>query len=72
MFLVYVGKCSSRKAVHSLVQKRCKYFAEDEDVDTEARKWLRQQLNDFYAADFDALVKRWGKCMKAGVGHVEK
>jgi hypothetical protein len=25
---------------------------------TEVRKWLRQQSKDFYAAGFDALVKR--------------
>jgi hypothetical protein len=34
------------------------YFADDEDVETEVRKWLRQQTKDFYAAGFDTLVKR--------------
>jgi hypothetical protein len=28
------------------------------------RKWLRQQSEDFYAAGFGALVKRWDKCIK--------
>jgi hypothetical protein len=35
-----------------------KRFAVDEEVETEVRKWLRQQSKDFYAAGFDALVKR--------------
>jgi hypothetical protein len=35
-----------------------KRFADDEDVETEIRKWLRQQSKDFCAAGFDALVKR--------------
>jgi hypothetical protein len=25
----------------------------------QARKWLRQQSKDYYAAGFEALVKRW-------------
>jgi hypothetical protein len=33
-----------------------KRFADDEEVETQARKWLRQQSRDFYAAGFDALV----------------
>jgi hypothetical protein len=36
MFLVYGGKCLSRKAVHKLVDKRGKCFANDEEVETEA------------------------------------
>jgi hypothetical protein len=27
---------------------------------------------DFYAAGFDALLKRWGKFFSVGGGHVEK
>jgi hypothetical protein len=36
------------------------------------RKGLRQQLRDFCAAGFDALVKRWDKCVSVGGGYVEK
>jgi hypothetical protein len=32
--------------------------------------WLRQQSKDFYAAGFDALVRRWDKCINVG-GYVE-
>jgi hypothetical protein len=51
--LFVVGKCSSLKAVPPW----WKNFA-DEEVETEMRKWLRQQTKDFCVADFDALVKR--------------
>jgi hypothetical protein len=36
-----------------------KRFADDEEVETEVRKWLKQKSKDFYSAGFDALVKRW-------------
>jgi hypothetical protein len=49
-----------------------KRFADDEEVETEVWKWLRQQSKDFYAAGFDALVKRWDKCINVGGGDVEK
>jgi hypothetical protein len=36
-------------------------------------KWLRQQSKDFfYAVEFDALVKRWDKCIGVCGGYVEK
>jgi hypothetical protein len=38
----------------------------------EVRKWLRQQSKDFYAAGFDALVKRWNTCISVGGGYVDK
>jgi cation transport regulator ChaB len=49
-----------------------KHFADDEEVETEVRKWLRQQPKDFYAAGFNALVKRWDKCINTGRGYVGK
>jgi hypothetical protein len=57
IFPVYGGKCLSRKAVHSWVEKHGKSFA-DYEVEMEMRKWLRQESKDFYAASFDELVKR--------------
>jgi hypothetical protein len=53
----------------SLIGER---FSDDEDVETEVRKWLRQQSKDFFAAGFDALVKQWDKCISVGGGYVEK
>jgi hypothetical protein len=32
----------------------------------------RQQSKDFYAAGFNALAKRWDKCINVGGGYVEK
>jgi hypothetical protein len=55
MFLIYGGKCLSRKAVHnwmanfSLLTIRLK---------RKCVKWLTEQSTDFYATGFDALVKR--------------
>jgi hypothetical protein len=48
------------------------HFADDEEVETEVRKWLRQQSKDVYAADFYALVKRWNRSINVGAGYVEK
>jgi hypothetical protein len=67
MFLVYDGKCLSRKGVHIwaadvTLMKRLKL---------EVRKWLRRQSKDFYVmAGFDALVKRRDKCIIVGGGYV--
>jgi hypothetical protein len=56
MFPVYGGKCLSRKAGPALVANVSPITK---------RKWLRQ-TKDFYAAGFDALVKRWDKCINVG------
>jgi hypothetical protein len=48
-----------------------KRFADDEEVQMEVRKWLRQLSKGFYAAGFDILVKRWDKCINVG-DYVEK
>jgi hypothetical protein len=56
------------KAVHNWGEKR---FA-DEEVETEVRKWLRQQSKDVCAAGFGAVLKRWDKCINVGGGYVEK
>jgi hypothetical protein len=41
-------------------------------IEAEVGKWLRQQTKDFYAAGFDALVKRWDLYICVGGGYVEK
>jgi hypothetical protein len=63
MYPVYGGKCLLCKAAHNWCEKRGKLFADDEELETEVRKWLRQLSKDFYAAGFDGLVKQWDKCM---------
>jgi hypothetical protein len=69
MFSVNGEKCLSLEAVHNWVEKR---FADDEEVETEMRKWLRQLSKDFYTAGFDTPVKRWVKCVSVGGEYVEK
>jgi hypothetical protein len=44
--------------VWSCSQLGDKRFADDEEVESEVRKWLKQQSKDFYAAGFDTVVKR--------------
>jgi hypothetical protein len=55
MFCVYCGKCLSHKAVHNWVEKHGKYFASDDEVETEVWKW--QHSKDFYAVGFDTLAR---------------
>jgi hypothetical protein len=43
-----------------------KCFADDEEVEPEVRKLVIKQSKDFYAAGFDAPVKRWDKCINVG------
>jgi hypothetical protein len=38
----------------------------------QARKWLRQQSEDFHAEGFDTLIKRCDKCISVGGGYAEK
>jgi hypothetical protein len=47
-------------------------FADDEEVEKDVRKWLRRQSKDLCDVGFDALVKRWDKCISVGGGYVEK
>jgi hypothetical protein len=72
IFPAYCWNCLLRKVAHSWVQTRDKYFADEEEFETEVRKWLRQQSKDVYAAGFDELVKRWGRCINVGGGYFEK
>jgi hypothetical protein len=58
MFPVYGMKCLSHKAVHNWVEKFSQGRSEVADDETEVQNFLRQQSKDFYAAGFDALVKR--------------
>jgi hypothetical protein len=47
-------------------------FTDDNEVEMEVRKWLRQQSKDFYAASFNVLVKGWDRCIIVGGGYMEK
>jgi hypothetical protein len=49
-----------------------KCFADDEEVETELRKWLGQQSKDVYAVGFHALLKQQGKRINVRGGYVDK
>jgi hypothetical protein len=49
-----------------------KNVRKSEMMPDQVRKWLGQQSKDFYAAGFDALVKRWDKFISVDGGYVEK
>jgi hypothetical protein len=49
-----------------------KRFSDDEVIETDELKWLRQQPKDFYAADFNSLVKRRDKSISVSGGYIEK
>jgi hypothetical protein len=68
IFRVYGGKCLPCKVFHNWVEKRGKYFVDDEEIETGKRKWLRQQSKDF----FDPLIMFWDKCINAGGEYVQK
>jgi hypothetical protein len=69
MFHVYGGTCLSRKEIHNWVEKNSlNDVQKSQMMPDQVRKWLRQQSKDFYAAGFDALVKRWDTCINVGGG----
>jgi hypothetical protein len=72
MFPIYGGKCLSLKTIHNWIAKFSQGRSKIADDETGVREWLREQSNDFYAAGFDALVKRWDKCICVGGGYMEK
>jgi hypothetical protein len=70
MFPVYREKCLSRKVVHNLVEKfsqRCSKNGDNDEPHVDVA-----ETTPFYVAGFDALVKRWDKCVNVGGGCVEK
>jgi hypothetical protein len=47
-------------------------IADDVEVETEVRKWLKLQSKEFCAAAFEALVKRYDRCIGVGGGYMEE
>jgi hypothetical protein len=71
-FLFMVGCFYRLKRFTTVSRNSLKDVRKSQVMPDQARKWLRQQSEDFYAAGFDALVKRWDKCMNVGGRYVEK
>jgi hypothetical protein len=73
IFPVYSGKCLSHKGVHNWVHKfSLGRFKVADDARPAAKVAETTVKKDFYAAGFDALVKRWDKCIYIGGGYVQK
>jgi hypothetical protein len=49
------SECFPCKVVLNWVEKCGKHFTDNEEVQIEVCKWLRQQSKDFYTAGFNAL-----------------
>jgi hypothetical protein len=57
-FLFTVGSVCSLKRFRTGLRNSLKDVRKTQMMSHQVRKWLRQQSRDFYAANFDALVKR--------------
>jgi hypothetical protein len=72
MFPVYGEKFLSRKAVHNWVEKFSQGHSKVADDAGPGAEVAETTVRRFCAAGFDALVKRWDKCISVGGGYVEK
>ena len=78
MLPMYGEHCLSRQAVHNSCRssrKGEKYRRGTSSPSAGARavcSWFRQQPQEFYAAGFQGLVKRWDKCLNLYGDYVEK
>jgi hypothetical protein len=71
-FLFTVGSVCRVKRFTTGWRNSLKVVRKSQVMPDRERKWLRQQSVDFYAAGFDALVKRWNKCITVGWQYIEK
>jgi hypothetical protein len=71
-FLFTVGSVCRVKRFTAGSRNSLKDVRKPQVMPGQVRKWLRQQLKDFYAAGFDALVKRWDKHISVSRGYFEK
>ena len=49
-----------------------KHYENDEEVKTAVRKWLCEQLLEFYEAGIHALFRIWNSAIERGGDYVEK
>jgi hypothetical protein len=71
-FLLKVGSVCHVKRFTCGSRNSLKDVRKYQMIPDQMQKWLRQQSKDLYVAGFDALVKRWDKCMNVAGGYVEK
>jgi hypothetical protein len=66
---IFIKKCflfTVGSVVHNWVEKRGKCFADDEEVETDLRKWLRQQSKRLLCCGFRRTGKSIGKYINVG------
>jgi hypothetical protein len=71
-FLFTVGSVCRVKQFTAGPRNSLKEVRKSQMMPDQVREWLRQQSKDFYVARFDALVKRWDKCISVSGGYFEK
>jgi hypothetical protein len=71
IFLFTLGSVCRVKRFKTGSRNSLKGVRKSQMMPDQAPKWLRQQSKT-YAAGFDALVKRWDKCISIDGGYVEK
>jgi hypothetical protein len=72
MIPVYDGKCLSRKAVHNWAKIFSQGCSKVADEVRPGAEMIETTIKNFCAASFEALVKRWDKCINVDGGSVEK
>jgi hypothetical protein len=72
MLPMYGEHCLPRQAVHNWLLKFSKGRTSIADEHRVGRITFRQQSNEFFAAGFQGLVKRWDKCLNLYEDYVEK
>jgi hypothetical protein len=66
---IYGGQCLSRKAVHNWVAN---VSLKTKELKRRRGSGWVETTKDFYASGFDAIVKRWDKCISVGGGYLQK
>ena len=72
MLPMYGEHCLSGQAVHNWVQNFSEGRTIIEDEHRVGRITFRQQPQEFYAAGFQGLVKRWEECLHLYGDYVEQ
>jgi len=77
---MYGEHCLSRQAIHNWVHffgplkhhLSKERFPDDDAIERVVCAWFRQQPQEFYAAGFQGLAKRWDKCLNLYGDYFEK
>jgi hypothetical protein len=71
-FMFMVGSICRVKRFTTGSENSLKDVRKSQMMPDQVQKQLSQQSKDFYAAGFDAQIKRWDKCTNVDEGYIEK